>query len=164
VLASAETELRNVSGQRVRPFRSELDRVRGRFVAQRLNAIALNIFGAFGIFLAALGIYASVAYAVSLRLNEIALRMAFGAEPGSVLRLFARNGLIVVTKGVVLGIVGAVAVAKWLPASTPNTSPASHALEYVVAVSVMMLVTMLATYGAARRAVAVDPVEILRRD
>ncbi|HEY9225117.1 MAG TPA: ABC transporter permease, partial [Gemmatimonadaceae bacterium] len=164
VLASAETELRKVAGRRVTVFRSELDRVRQRFVAQRFNAIALNIFGAFGLLLAAMGVYASVAYSVALRLNEVALRVAFGAEPGSVLRLFARNSIVVVTKGVVLGILGGSAVAKLLPTSTGDSAPSAHALAYAVSAAVMILVTTLATYVPARRAVTVDPVDILRGD
>jgi len=161
VLANAEVGLRNTTGSPVRAFRSELELLRRRFVGQRFNAIALDFFGGFGLLLAAMGIYGSVAYAVTLRFNEVALRMAFGAEPGSVLRLFAGDCLVVVIKGLFFGMLGAIAVAKLLPRVTRSGST-THVLEYAVSIAVMLLVAIVATYVPARRATSVDPVEILR--
>src|SRR5262249_23193426 len=79
---------------------------------RRFVAWLLNSFAVVGLLLAALGLYGTLAYAVALRRREIAIRLAVGALPRSVRRLFARQGLLVASAGLVPGILLAVAAAR----------------------------------------------------
>jgi ABC-type antimicrobial peptide transport system permease subunit len=115
------------------------------------------------LFLAAVGLYGVVAYAVSQRTQEIGLRMAIGAQRGDVLRMVLAGGMKLALVGVVLGIGIALAVARSLRSLLFEVTP-FDAWSYVVTATVLLAVSALACYVPARRATAVDPLVALRTE
>jgi ABC-type antimicrobial peptide transport system permease subunit len=132
--------------------------------AQRFPMILLGTFAGLALLLAAVGIYGTIAYSVTQRVQEIGIRMALGADKGSVLRLFIGRELRVVLAGIAAGIAGAFILTRTL-------SSLSHLLYGIgandpltfAAVSLVLIgVAALASYIPARRAAKVDPVVALR--
>lgn len=133
-------------------------------VAQpRLTADVTVAFSALALLLAAIGIYGVMAYSVTQRKQEIAIRMALGAHPASILSLVARQGLKLVLLGVAIGIVGALAFTQVLSSILFQMS-ARDPLTLVSVTLVLMAVAVAACYVPARRAMSVDPVTALRGD
>jgi predicted permease len=119
--------------------------------------------GVVGLGLAMVGLYGLVAYAVSRRTREIGIRMAIGAQPGSVLRLVMRQGVLLVGIGAAFGLALTVAAGGLLR----GTFPSSAGIElgvYVLVVPTLLLVTLLAAFVPALRAARIDPLAALRQD
>jgi len=124
------------------------------------------MFGAFGVIallLAIAGVYGVKAYAVERRHREIGIRMAVGAQPGDVLRLFLAQGLRQIATGLAVGTVLALAVGQALSAILYRVSPLDP-LVLGGAVAVLAATAVLATWIPARRATRVDPCTVLRAD
>jgi putative ABC transport system permease protein len=133
-------------------------------VAQRrFSMLLLGLFALVALFLAAVGLYGVVAYTVSLRTQEIGLRMAIGAQPGDVLRMVLGSGMKLATAGVVIGIAGALAMASLVASMLFGVTPFDP-VSYAATAAVLLLVAALACYVPARRAMAVDPLVALRQD
>ena len=130
--------------------------------ARRAMMILLGLFGGLALLLALVGVYGVMAYDVSQRTPEIGIRMALGAERGSVLRMIVRQGMGPAVVALAIGIAGAIALgraAQSMLFGVQATDPATFA---VVAAS-MLGVTALACYVPARRAAGIDPVSALRQ-
>jgi predicted permease len=119
--------------------------------------------GMMGLALALIGLYGLVAYAVSQRTREIGIRMAVGAEQGSVVRMMLRRGLWLTLCGVALGVVGSAGTAGLLRAAIPSVQRIDG-WTHLVVVPVLFAVTLLAAYIPARRAARVDPLLALRAE
>jgi putative ABC transport system permease protein len=133
-------------------------------VAQRrFSLLLLVVFAVVALFLAAVGLYGVVAYAVSQRTQEIGLRMAIGAQRGDVLRLVLGGGMKLAVLGVVLGIAGALMLAKYVAAMLYEVTPFDP-WSYATTAAVLLAVSALACYVPARRATAVDPLVALRTE
>ena len=116
-----------------------------------------------GVLLAAIGIYGVLAYLVTQRVQEIGVRLAIGAAPGDVVRLFVREGATLTCIGLVCGLAGALAAAQALTSllfGVEATDPSTFA---GVAVA-LTFVAFVATYVPARRAARVDPMTAPRTD
>jgi putative ABC transport system permease protein len=141
-----------------------MDEVIGRSIAERrFTMLLLASFAAVAVLLAAIGVYGVLAYLVSQRTQEIGVRLAIGATPGDVVRLFVREGAGLMLVGVVCGLAGALAVTRALSTllfGVTTTDPITFA---AVAVTLAM-VALLASYLPARRAARVDPMAALRAD
>ena len=127
----------------------------------RLNARLLTIFSALALLIAAIGIYAVLAYSVTQRTREIGLRIALGAQPGSVLRLVVSEGMKVGLIGIAVGLVGALAAGRALASivyGVPVRDPETFAF---VAIS-LTVIALAACFIPARRAAKVDPMVALR--
>jgi putative ABC transport system permease protein len=141
-----------------------LDAVVAKSISQqRFYMLLLTIFAAVALALAAIGIFGVLSYTVSQRTREIGIRMALGAQGGSVIRLIVRQAMLLVGCGVAAGLVFALllsqTMARMLFGVTP-TDPATYA-----AVSVVLgAVALLASYVPARRATRVDPIVALRAE
>lgn len=132
-------------------------------VRQRQAAGFSGAFGAFGLLLAAMGLYGSISYAVNRRRREFGIRMAMGSDQGRILRNVIGEGVRLVLVGTVLGGLGAVAVARLL-ARALETVDGFVPTPFVVAVLVLGSVAVAAAALPARRAARVDPMTVLREE
>ena len=130
---------------------------------QRFYAVVLGIFAAVAGVLAAIGIYGVLAYSVVQRAQEIAIRMALGAQRGEVLALVMRRGVTLAGIGIVVGLIGAFAGARYLQSMLFGIEPRDPATFLIVAAS-FAIVAAAAAYLPARRATKVDPMVALRLD
>jgi ABC-type antimicrobial peptide transport system permease subunit len=128
---------------------------------ERSRAELLASLGILGIFLAAVGLYATVAYHVSRRSHEIGIRMALGARRNDVLKLVLRQGLRFGGIGAAIGLIGALAASR-LMSQVIYGVPLLDPLSYLAAILVAVSVALLASYFLARRATKVDPMVALR--
>jgi predicted permease len=162
-LASVQSVIRQVTGQRGAPFVNEDERIDTRYRPRRFNAIALDVFAGFGLLLAAMGIYGSIAFAVAQRTREIGIRVALGAERSNVLSLVARRGVIIAAVGASLGVAGSVALTRVFRSFVSATN-AGNPWIVGASVVVVVVVALIATFLPARRATDVSPVIALRAD
>jgi predicted permease len=121
------------------------------------------IFAAIGLMVASIGIYAVMAYSVSQRTQEIGIRMAFGAQPNSILKLVVGQGLKLALIGVAIGLAAAFAVTRLMASflvGVSATDPTTFALVAVLLAGI----ALLASFLPARRAARVDPMLALRTE
>jgi predicted permease len=135
----------------------------GSLFAQHVAASLLGVLGGISLLLAAVGLYSVMSYAVSLRTQEMGIRMALGAQPGDVLGLVLRQGLRLAVPGLLAGSVIALAAARIVGGMLVNVS-ASDPLTFVSAAVFLGLVAALASYVPALRATRVDPMVALRNE
>jgi putative ABC transport system permease protein len=129
----------------------------------RLYAIMLQAFAAIALLLAAIGVYASMAYSVAQRTRELAIRLALGADPGRLVRRVLGEGLRVAVVGGVAGVLVARAggrVLRSLVYGVETTDPASFAGAALVLVAVVVA----GSWVPARRASVTDPAIALKSD
>ncbi|HWE85899.1 MAG TPA: ABC transporter permease [Terracidiphilus sp.] len=127
-----------------------------RFMTELIAA-----FGFAAIALAFTGIYAVMSFAVSLRRQEIAIRMAVGAQRDSIARLVLRSGARLALFGCMIGIVASVAASRFVQSFLFGVT-ATNPWVYIAGVAVMMLIAVLASVLPATRAAAADPIATLR--
>jgi putative ABC transport system permease protein len=128
--------------------------------ASRAMAALSSTFGILALALTVIGLYGVVTYGVSQRLREFAVRMALGARPGDILSGVVRHGLAMVTAGMVLGVGGALAIARLLESFLVGVS-AFDPLPLAGWCAVMVAVALVASYVPARRATRIDPAAVL---
>ncbi len=139
-----------------------LDQVFSEAMApQRLSAQMFAIFALIALILAAIGIYAVIAYAVVQRTHEIGIRMALGAQRQDVLTLILRQGMRLTLIGLLLGLAGAFALTRLMARLLYGVS-ATDLLTYIGVGVLLIVVTLLACYIPARRAARLDPLIALR--
>lgn len=163
VIPAAQRTLYEATGRPAPPLAGAANGLRERLFAQRVNAIAFQVFSAFGLLLAAMGIYGIAAYAVTQRMREIGIRLALGAPRAAVVALIARNGLLLALSGALLGLMGALALARVYGSIMVGTSP-MNAWIYLGAAMVMVVTALAATLMPARRAVQTDAMSVLRAE
>jgi predicted permease len=125
--------------------------------------VILGIAGAMALLLGLVGIYGVISYAVAQRKREIGIRLALGAQPGELKRMFVRHGLVLTGMGIVIGLGAAVALEDLMSSLLFGISPLDP-VTYAGAPLVLAAAAMLASYLPARRASAVDPVEALKAE
>jgi predicted permease len=130
---------------------------------RRFTMLLLSAFAAVAALLAAIGVYGVLAYLVSQRTQEIGVRLAIGAAPGDVARLFLREGARLTVIGLAAGFAGAAAAARALSALLFGVTATDPATFGAVA-GALALVALAAAYFPARRASRVDPMTALRTD
>jgi putative ABC transport system permease protein len=140
-----------------------MDEIVSQSMAQsRSNMVLLTLFAVISLVLAVIGVYGSISYSVSLRSQEIGIRMALGARQGDVLRQVLREGTALTLFGLVAGTLGALALTRLLSALLFGIEP-TDPVTFVGVPLLFLLVALLATYLPARRATRVDPLIAFRR-
>ena len=130
---------------------------------RRYPAFLIGLFAALALFLAAIGLYGIMAFAVSCRVREIGIRVALGAQRGDVVGMVLREGSRLVAAGLALGIAGALAATRMLSSILFRTRPFDP--PTIAAVSALLAAAaLLACYLPARRAANVDPMVALREE
>ena len=128
----------------------------------QLGASLAAVLGGLGLVLSVIGVYGVISYSVSQRTREIGIRMALGAQPGAILGLVLRQGIIIVACGLVLGLALALAsskiVGKFLVVSGADP------LTYCTVSAALTLVALAACYLPARRSTRVNPIVALRHE
>jgi predicted permease len=128
-----------------------------------MTAGLLAAFGGFALFLAGVGLYGVMAYVVGQRSREIGIRMALGAAGGAVISMVLRSALTLLGMGAVLGLGAGVALGVAAQGTLYGVG-ASDPVALAFAMFVIASTVLLAAWLPARRAAAVDPVEVLRAD
>lgn len=128
---------------------------------RRFNTDLIITFAVGALLLAIIGIYAVIAFTVSQRSHEIAIRMALGAQRTGIARIVLISGAKLALIGCGLGVVGSLAVSRLIGSFLFEVS-ATDPLIYVACVLVMMLMALLASAVPAARAASADPIDALR--
>lgn len=129
---------------------------RRRFAVQ-----VVGLFGILALLLAAVGIYGVISYSVTQRTREIGIRVALGASKSAILRWVLKQGMVLTIAGVVIGLLGALALTRLLRSLLFGIGPADI-LTYGVLAILLTVVALIACYVPARRATKVDPLVALR--
>src|SRR5579872_572265 len=128
---------------------------------QRMAASLIGALGAISLFLAAIGLYSVMAYAVTQRTQEIGVRMALGALPSDVFGDVLRRGMALTGAGLTIGLILSVVMTRLIGSMLVNIS-AVDPLTFVAAALFLAGVGLLANFIPARRATRVDPIVALR--
>jgi ABC-type antimicrobial peptide transport system permease subunit len=123
----------------------------------------LAIAGLMALMLGIIGIYGVIAYVVLQRTREIGIRLALGAQPRQVERMFLRQGLVLTGVGIGIGLVAAVALGRAMSSLLFGIGPMDPT-TYLAALAIMLAAAALASYLPARRAAAIDPMTTLKTE
>jgi len=139
-----------------------MQQVRDRTLAGASRpAWLIGIFAFVAILLAAIGLYGVLAYSVTQQRRELGIRMALGARPGDVLSQVLRRALVMVSVGLVFGLIGVFALTRVIANLLFEVSPLDP-LALATACISMMVIGLLAAFPPASRAARVDPIATLR--
>jgi predicted permease len=130
---------------------------------RRFNAALISSFAAIAVLLAVLGIYSLIAFSVALRVQEMAIRMALGAQRTGIVRLVVISGAKLTAVGCVIGLAGAFAASHLLSSFLFGVSGVDP-LVLTLAAGVLLLLTLVASLLPARRAATVDLTQTLRAE
>ena len=141
--------------------RTMADAARESVARQRYTTMLVSILAVAALLLGALGIYGVLSYSVSIRRQELGLRIALGASAGDLYRLVLKGGLGLALAGLVIGALGAFAVSRVLGGLLYEVEPGDP-LGYAAAAAAILTASALACYLPARRAAKSDPLLALK--
>jgi putative ABC transport system permease protein len=130
---------------------------------RRVSTALVAAFAALALILAAVGVYGVMAYSVARRTNEMGIRMALGAQPQALMRSVLGQGVRLAILGVAFGIVAALGLMRLIEGMLFGVS-ANDPLAFTAAAGLLIIVSLLACYIPARRALLVDPMVALRHE
>ncbi|HEX7330431.1 MAG TPA: ABC transporter permease [Pyrinomonadaceae bacterium] len=128
---------------------------------KNLNTTLLSVFAGVSLLLAVIGVYGVMSYTVAQHTREIGIRMALGAQPGAILKLIVGRGLVLVSIGVVVGVVASFGLTRFIEHMLFGITP-TDPLTFAMIVVLLGLVALLACLIPAQRAMRVDPIVVLR--
>jgi len=123
--------------------------------------VMLATAGGIGLLLGLIGIYGVIAYAVSQRNAEIAIRVALGAGAGQLERMFVSQGVVLAGIGIAAGLASAAALTRMMSSLLFGVGPLDP-VTYAAVASILIAVAMVASYLPARQSTRVDPIKALR--
>jgi putative ABC transport system permease protein len=129
----------------------------------RLETVLLGAFGALGLILACIGVYAVISYSVAQRAREMGIRQALGASPRVIRALVLREGMTLAGVGVVIGILAALALTRYLSTLLYTVKPTDPAVFAAVG-GLLVAAAAAGCWFPARRATTADPVLVLREE
>lgn len=138
------------------------ERVENSLGNERSQATLIGSSGVLALLLAAVGLYGVMSYTVAQRTREIGIRMALGAGRGNVMGLVLKQGVTLVSAGVVLGLAAAIPLTRIFVSSLLFGVSAVDPLTFIGTSAILLVVSLLASYIPARRATKVDPLIALR--
>jgi putative ABC transport system permease protein len=162
-IASAVRDVvRGIDGdQPVANVRTLEDVISASVTQPRFRTLLLGLFALMALTLAAIGVYGLLAHNVTQRVTEFGVRIALGASPSGVLRLVLRQGVTLALIGLAIGLAVAVVAVRALSTALFDVSPWDP-LAWSVSAITLLVVSLLASWIPARRALRVDPVVALR--
>ena len=164
LLEPAKNILRGLDAQIAMHGVTTLDDLVDRALAGRRFTMSLfSLFAGVALVLTVAGIYGVLAFVVGRRRREMGVRMALGAQSADVTKLVVREGMTLVTAGLVLGLIGALGASKLLGSLLYGVT-ASDPSTYVGVVAILAAVGLAACYLPAREGSRVDPMTVLRTD
>ena len=156
----AET-VRTIDPELPTDFTTQLGHLEERLERESFLARSFSLFGGLTVFLACLGIYGVVSYSVAQRRREIGIRLAIGAVPSGIRRMFLKESLGLVSVGIAVGLVVVQLAGRFLETLVFGLAPTDPTSVFT-AVMLMLCVSMLASYLPARRASRVDPQSVIK--
>jgi len=139
-----------------------LDRTIETSVAQpRFRTFLFGLFAVLALLLATIGIYGVMSYSVTQRTREIGIRMALGANRQDIMRLILRQGMFVVSAGFAIGIAGALLGTRLISSLLYDLKP-TDPWTFVGATLLLIIVSLVAAYIPARRAMRLNAVQSLQ--
>ena len=129
----------------------------------RLMAILLGALGAVALILSLIGIYGVVSYQTNERTHDLGKRMALGARPGDIKKLVLREGLMIASLGVAIGILVSIASRQLLASFLYGVSVVDW-VTYTVVALLTIVTTLFACYYPAARAARIDPMIVIRHN
>ena len=139
------------------------DRMGASMARQRFATTMLGVFAAFALLLAIVGIYGVMSHLVAQGSHDIGVRMALGAERSGILLMVLRRGMELAIAGVVVGLLGAVALTRVMASLLFGVS-ATDLTTFAIVPVVLIATATLAIYIPALRATRVDPTVALREE
>jgi predicted permease len=161
LISAVQAAVASVSPAITLEFHTLAQQVSDSMVQERLLAQLSGFFGSLALMLALIGLYGTVSYLVAQRQREFGIRLALGAEPGSIVRLVMLDVISVVAVGLLAGIAISVAVTRLLQQLLFGIGP-RDTVTLVVAVAALSMVALVAGYLPGRRATKIEPMEALR--
>ena len=143
--------------------RTLAEQVNASLTQERLLAMLSGFFGALALLLAGIGLYGVTSYGVTRRRTEIGIRMALGAEPGSVVRMVLRQVAMLVGTGVLTGGVASLWATRYASSLLYGLQPRDP-VTLATSAAVLIAVGALAGWLPARRAARIDPARVLRNE
>jgi putative ABC transport system permease protein len=135
--------------------------ISGSLAQRRFQMLLIVSFAMVALVLALVGVYGVISYAVSQRTQEIGIRIALGAQQGNILRLLMGRALALLLVGMLAGGAGAYALSRFIESLLFGVR-ATDAATYAAVAALIGVVTAIACYIPARRAIRVDPMVALR--
>jgi putative ABC transport system permease protein len=127
----------------------------------RFLTLLLTLFSGVALIIATVGIYGVISYSVARRSKEFGLRMALGAQPGNVLALVMRQGLVLTAIGVIVGVGAALGLTRLMATLLFGVQP-TDPVTFLSVSALLAVVALAASYIPALRATKVDPMKALR--
>jgi predicted permease len=134
------------------------------FLPSQIGAAVLGSMGLLGLVLAMIGLYGVMAYSVARRTQEIGVRMAIGAQGSSIMKLILNDAGRMVAIGSAIGIAVALIATRPLASFLVDGLPPHDPVTFLAVLVVFTITAALASWGPARRAMAIDPMSCLRHD
>jgi len=143
--------------------KTQAEQIDDALVQERLFARISGFFGLLALLLASIGLYGTLAYAVTRKTHDIGIRMALGAQRGVVIRMVLRQGLLLVAIGLAIGVGGAIGLTRYIASELYGVT-ATDPATFAAVVLLLALVALIACWIPARRAMRVDPMVALRHE
>lgn len=131
------------------------------YTRPQFGLITIGIFAGIGLALVLVGIFSVMAYTVALRTHELGIRMALGAQHVNILTLVLRQGLRLISTGILIGVVASLGLTRFLESQISGVS-ATDPLTFFAVVTLFLTVGLIAALLPARRAAGIDPLIALR--
>ena len=139
------------------------ENISNSLAARRLTMALLGAFAGLALVLASVGLYGVMALSVTQRTRELGIRLALGAPRRNVFRLVLGQGAMLVSLGIGLGLLGALAASRALSSVLYGVG-ALDVPAIGIAIASLAFVALLACWLPARRATLVDPIQALRTE